>query len=143
MMFYDYLQGGRPHQPLQCSITLTVKKCFLMFRGNVPCFSLCPLPLVLSLYTTEKSLAPSSLHLPLEYLYTLMRSTRAFSRLDSPSSLSLAPYDRCSRPIIILVALSGTLSSMSVSLLHWRAQRWAQPSRCGLPSAEQRARVRS
>jgi len=35
-------------------------KFFLIFRRNFLCFSLCPLPLVLSLGTTEKSLAPSS-----------------------------------------------------------------------------------
>jgi len=35
----------------QCSVTLRVKK-FLMFRQNFLCFSLCPLPLVLSLGTT-------------------------------------------------------------------------------------------
>jgi len=46
----------------QCSVTLRVKKLFLMFRRNFMCFSLCPLPLVLSLGTTEKSLAPSSCH---------------------------------------------------------------------------------
>ena len=40
--------------------TLMVKKFFLMFRRNFLCLSLCPLPLVLSLGTTEKSLAPSS-----------------------------------------------------------------------------------
>jgi len=44
----------------QCSVTLRGKKFFLMFRQNFLCFSLCPLPLVLSLGTTEKSLAPSS-----------------------------------------------------------------------------------
>jgi len=44
----------------QCSVTLRGKKFFLMFRWNFLCFSLCPLPLVLSLGTTEKSLAPSS-----------------------------------------------------------------------------------
>jgi len=44
----------------QCSITLRVKKFFLMFRRNFLCFGLCPLPLVLSLGTTENSLAPSS-----------------------------------------------------------------------------------
>ena len=43
----------------QGSITLTVKF-FLVFSWNFLCFSLCPLPLVLSLGTTEKSLAPSS-----------------------------------------------------------------------------------
>jgi len=44
----------------QCSVTLRGKKFFLMFRQNFLCFSLCPLSLVLSLGTTEKSLAPSS-----------------------------------------------------------------------------------
>ena len=44
----------------QCSVTLRGKKFFLVFRRNFLCFSLCPLPLVLSLGTTEKSLAPSS-----------------------------------------------------------------------------------
>jgi len=44
----------------QCSVTLRVKKFFLMFRWNFLCFSLSPLPLVLSLGTTEKSLALSS-----------------------------------------------------------------------------------
>ena len=42
----------------QGSITLRGKKFFLMFRRNFLGFSLCPLPLVLSLGTTEKSLAP-------------------------------------------------------------------------------------
>ena len=44
----------------QCSVTLRGKKFLLVFRRNFLCFSLCPLPLVLSLGTTEKSLAPSS-----------------------------------------------------------------------------------
>ena len=43
----------------QGSVTLR-GKFFLMFRWNFLCFSFCPLPLVLSLGTTEKSLAPSS-----------------------------------------------------------------------------------
>ena len=44
----------------QGSVTLTGNKFFLMFSWNFLCFSLCPLPLVLSLGTTEKSLALSS-----------------------------------------------------------------------------------
>jgi len=44
----------------QCSVNLRGKKFFLMFRRNFLCLSLCPLPLVLSLGTTEQSLAPSS-----------------------------------------------------------------------------------
>ena len=44
----------------QGSVTLRGKKFFLGFRRNFLCLSLCPLPLVLSLGTTEKSLAPFS-----------------------------------------------------------------------------------
>jgi len=44
----------------QCSITLKVKKFFLRLRWNILCFGLCPLPLVLLLGITEKTLAPSS-----------------------------------------------------------------------------------
>ena len=52
----------------QCSVTLRGKKFFLMFSWSFLCFNLCPLPLVLSLGTTEKSLAPSSWHPPFRYL---------------------------------------------------------------------------
>ena len=38
----------------QGSIALRVKKFFLMFRWNFLCFSLCPLPLVLSLAVQEE-----------------------------------------------------------------------------------------
>ena len=52
----------------QCSVTLRGKKFFLMFRRNFLWPSLCPLPLVLSLDTTEKSLAPSSWHPPFRFV---------------------------------------------------------------------------
>lgn len=52
---------------LQCSSILTAKKFVLAFRGHFPCPSLCLLPFVLSLSTAEKSLAPSSRHLPFRY----------------------------------------------------------------------------
>lgn len=44
---------------LQCLTTLTVKGFFLMLKWNLLYFSLCPLPLALSLSTTEKSLGAS------------------------------------------------------------------------------------
>jgi len=44
----------------QGSVTLRGKLLFHTFRRNFLCFSLCPLPLVLSLGITEKSLALSS-----------------------------------------------------------------------------------
>ena len=37
-----------------------LRKFFLVFSWSFLCFSLCPLPLVLALGTTGKSLAPSS-----------------------------------------------------------------------------------
>ena len=43
----------------QCSIACTAQKCFLVFRGNS---SLCALPVVLALGSTDNSLTPSSLH---------------------------------------------------------------------------------
>ena len=54
----EYLQRRRLQG--QGSVTLRGKKFFLLFSWNFLCFSLCPLPLVLLLGTTEKSLAPSS-----------------------------------------------------------------------------------
>lgn len=79
----------------QCSIVCTPWKHFLMFRWNLPCSSLCPLSLVLSLNTSEKSLVPFSLHPPFRYLYTLIWSPwesleTFFSRLSSLSSNSLS-----------------------------------------------------
>ena len=64
----------------QCSVTPVVTKCFPMFRGNLQCFGVCPLPLVLSVGTTEKSLALfSSWHPPFRYLCPLIGSSWAFS----------------------------------------------------------------
>lgn len=48
-----------------------------MLRGNLPCFSLCLLPVVLSLGTTEKN--PGSAFLALSLFPTLRRSSWAFS----------------------------------------------------------------
>lgn len=46
-----------------------------MFRRTLPCFHGCLLPLVLSLSTTGNHLDPFSLHIPLKYLYMLVRSS--------------------------------------------------------------------
>ena len=77
---FEYLQRRRLHKPplgslFQCSVTLRVKKFFLMFRWNFLCFSFCLLPLVLSLGTTGKSLAPSSWHPPCRYVEAFKRGT--------------------------------------------------------------------
>lgn len=83
------LQAPRPG-PVPVLHTHTAHMCFLMIRGNFLWSSLCPLPLVLSLVTTGKSLALSSLHSLFWYLYILMRSPLSllFFRLNSPSPLS-------------------------------------------------------
>lgn len=61
-------QGGDPTQPwsslCQHSITCTAQKCFLEFRQNFLCFSLCPMLLTLALSTTENSMTLYSSHLP-------------------------------------------------------------------------------
>ena len=126
---------------LQCSVTLREKKCFLMFRGNILCLSLCPVPLVLSLGSTRESLAPFSLHLPFRYWWD---PPWDFSLLNSPSSLiSLPPHEKCFSPLITVVVALWTLSSMSMSLLYWGVQNQMQYSKCGLTNVEQSGRITS
>lgn len=57
-----------------------------------PVFEFVPLPLVLSLAASERSLVLSSLHFPFNYLYILVRPSLSFlfSRLNSHSILSLS-----------------------------------------------------
>lgn len=88
-----------------------------MFRGNLPCFILCLLPLFLAFNTTKKSLVPSSLHLSFRYFYTLIRSlwSLLFSRLNSPRSLSFSSKELS--PFITFMAFFWTLASMSMLLL--------------------------
>lgn len=50
---------------LWCLISFTVQKCYLMFRGNLLCFSLCSLLLVLSLGTIAKCVTVLYIPLPL------------------------------------------------------------------------------
>jgi len=60
------LQGGDTTASLgslcHCSITCTAQRCCLIVRGSLRCTSFCPLPLVLTLDTTEQTLAASSVH---------------------------------------------------------------------------------
>lgn len=55
---FQYLQRGSLHKlwPSCARVgILTVQKCFLMFSGNLLCFSLGPLPLVLMLGTLKRA----------------------------------------------------------------------------------------
>lgn len=62
-----YLHGWGIHNfsgnPYRCSGMLSVEKVFPDVRGDLLSYSLCPLPFVLALGSTEKSLFPSSLYL--------------------------------------------------------------------------------
>jgi len=75
-----------------------------MFRGNLSCLSLCPLPGSLPLGTTEKSLVSSSLHPPFRYLYTLVTSLSLLQAEQFQLSKPLFTEEIAS-PFIILVAL--------------------------------------
>lgn len=65
------------------SVILPREKPFLIFIQNLLCLSWCPLPLVLALGATEKSLA-LSLHPPSRFLHAVRRSPQSslFSRLQ-------------------------------------------------------------
>lgn len=79
----------------KCLINLTVKKYFLVFRGNLLHFSFCSLSLVLSMATTVKSPDLYSLHLSFRYLYILRRFLWAFPSLGwTVPDLSIFPHMR-------------------------------------------------
>jgi len=64
------LQGGDPTacgQPVPLLHHLHSIEVLLLFERNLLCSSLCPLPPVLALGTTDKSLAPAPLRPPLRY----------------------------------------------------------------------------
>lgn len=85
---------------------LTEQKCFWWSEGTS-----CPLHCVqclLAWYWDQRTDTTSSLHPPFRYLCISLRSLRAYSPLNNPSSLSLSLWDRCFNPLIILVASHWT-----------------------------------
>lgn len=78
-----------------------------MFKQNFLCFRLHLLPLALSLYTTEKSPAPSS-PLLLLGIYANIRSPWNFPRLKSPISQSLLILYWLIQLLQVLNCLHGT-----------------------------------
>lgn len=98
---FQYLQGRESTTTLSnlwlWSVTLTVRKFFLIFRGNFLCFSLYTLYLVLSLDTTKNSLAASALHPPFTYLNILIKHLMSFlfSQPNSHRYLTVSKQDRC------------------------------------------------
>jgi len=100
-----------------------------MFRENLLCSSLCPLPLLLSLGTTEKSLSSFSLHFPFRYFYVLITFPLIFL---FPKRNNVSLWDRYSTSLMIFITLCWTLSSMSMSseldtvLQMWHHQSWLE-----------------
>jgi len=92
----ECLQGWGIHsllgQPVQCVTTLCVKNCLLISNLNLPCLSLRPFPLVLSLSTLVNSQSPSCLYVPFKYWKATKRSPHSllFSKLNEPSSLNIS-----------------------------------------------------
>lgn len=72
--------------------------------------------------------------------YTLIRFSHA-SLVYTVRAPSVSSYVRFSSPLTIIVALCSTRSSMSTSLLYWRAQDWSQHCRCGFSPAEESRRI--
>lgn len=106
------IRGGRFHILFQCSVTVTVKKCFLMFRQHL---LFVPLTSFLSLSTTEKSPSFSSLHPSFRDLYPLITFTLIWllSKLNNCSTLNLFSYEGYSSPLIIKAVLWWTWSQVA------------------------------
>lgn len=114
---FQYLQARRLHTSLQnlCqqSCLCHSKMCFLMFRRNLLCFSLDPLPLVLSLGTTKERLSVVFSSFIQVFINTDNIPLRIhFSRLKSSSLLRVFLY------VSYSCSLCCTLSRMSMSLLY-------------------------
>lgn len=96
------------------------KKCFFMFKWNHPYFTLCLLPLALSLNKTEKSLTVFSFHPPFRYLYTLMKYPLQSTLIcrASLTNLSAFPHkERC--PFISLSCHPAHTSSFFYTRMLW------------------------
>lgn len=126
----EFLHGEKPHnlsvQPVPVFGHFQSKEVFPDTNRTSMCLGLCSFPLVLTLGTTEESLALSALHPPLRYLYTLIR----FSRLSGPISPSLFSEERCSSCFITFVTLCWTSSTVCPCLsCTGEAVGWTQHSR--------------
>jgi len=116
------LQGWGIHsllgQPVQCVTTFWVKNFLLISNLNLPCVSLRPFPLVLSLLILINSCSLFCLYTPFNYWKAVMRSTQSllFSKLNKPSSLNLSSQEGCSSPLIIIITISLDWSKTSVDL---------------------------
>lgn len=87
LLGFEYLWARRLHRlsekPVLAHDHPHCTSFFIMLKRNFLSFNLCPPPLILSLGTTVKSLAPSLLSPLFSYLYVLTRSLWASSSWGS------------------------------------------------------------
>lgn len=92
----------------QFSVTLTIKIFFLVFiRNTRMMFQIVPISSCPWLGITEKSLAPSSLHLPFRYLYIFMKYPLnfLFTMPDSSISHNFPLCKWCPNPLVTAMGL--------------------------------------
>lgn len=82
------------------------KVSFPVFKWHFLYFTLCPLPLSLS-PAPPRCLALSSLLPLIRYLYTLIRSTSPFSRLNVTNFISFSSHDKSSNLLLSLWLFAG------------------------------------
>lgn len=113
----------------QCSAILTVKNVSWCSEG-ASCICFCPLPLVLSLWSTAKTPALHSFHPP----STCLTCTDQIPPEPSPGwtvcAFSALPHMENASPLITFVALLQSLSSVSLSFVQGVQDR-TQQSKCG------------
>lgn len=103
--YFEYLREGDSTNSLG-----NICQCFLMFRQNILCFILCPMPHVLALSTTEKSLA----------LFPLHSHATVISLLHAKQSqLSVFPHRQDALVHYLSSPLLGFLQCIQVSLVLW------------------------
>ena len=106
---------------------------FLVLKLNFLHFSLCSLGL--SLDSTEKTLALSSLHPPIRYLHMLIRSPPQIQGEQSQRSQPLLIWNTL-QSLTTTVVLHWTCSSRPMTFLHWGVLHWTHHSRRGIISDE-------
>lgn len=99
---FQDLQGSCSRRSPRQLVPVLHQKYCLVFRGSLSCTRLCPLPLVLPLGTSWKSLALPSLYPPFRYLRTLTDSTWASSSTGQTVLPILAFSHRRGAPVPLL-----------------------------------------
>lgn len=125
----------------QCSVTPTVKKYFLMFRGNLLCFSL--FHWLWSCHWAPLK-EPGSVLFATSFkcFYTILTSSWAFS--------SQAERCQLSQPFLIEEILQTSIPSVTLGWilpiilsLVLGTQNWTQHCRCGITMGDQRGKITS